>query len=431
MRVLKEFVVGNFMSINEVQRFSMEAISTNDDSRINKFHDNSSLLKVSLLYGSNSSGKSSLIKAMLYSQAIILGLNPIKSYLVDDFKRRLNTDFSFRTTDPEPKSYFEYILQFDDKTYSYGFRIDTQYSIVYDEWIVELKGNKEIVLYEGGIDSVAHSEKDDSLGRQLHLKALCDKDIPNQDTFLKIYRWFEESLIIKTYDSIDRGTTMPISAFKNLIKSMSQYDIWVKKVIIDPIKSDSSGQEPNPYRMDIEVPALKENECFISVTNAHGTNRRDQLEYYENNGKGLKRREILFMHEPGHYTLPYFRESDGTKRLFQFLLLFKSNNDLNNNTDKYPKTIVIDEIDRSIHPEITKKLIRDFVNNNNMGQLIATTHETDLLKVLKKDEIWFVEKKNTNNSLYYSLSEFKIPEDADFKSLYTTGRLGAIPIKPR
>lgn len=93
------------------------------------------------------------------------------------------------------------------------------------------------------------------------------------------------------------------------------------------------------------------------------------------------------------------------------------------------KTIVIDEIENSIHPILIKELIKFFYNSGSNGQLIFTTHETALLnqqELLRPDEVWMVEKKCGESSMY-SLNEFKIHKTLSLENGYLDGRFGAIP----
>ena len=93
------------------------------------------------------------------------------------------------------------------------------------------------------------------------------------------------------------------------------------------------------------------------------------------------------------------------------------------------KTIVIDEIDNSIHPILIKGLIKFFGNSNSNGQLIFTTHETALLnqqELLRPDEVWMIEKKHGVSNMY-SLNDFKIHKTLSLENGYLDGRFGAIP----
>ena len=70
------------------------------------------------------------------------------------------------------------------------------------------------------------------------------------------------------------------------------------------------------------------------------------------------------------------------------------------------------------------------MQTKNQSQLIVTTHESTLLDLtlLRRDEIWFVEKSPAGSSVVYSLEEFKPRHDLDIRKGYLQGRFGAIPV---
>ncbi|MBQ9173022.1 MAG: AAA family ATPase [Bacteroidales bacterium] len=91
-------------------------------------------------------------------------------------------------------------------------------------------------------------------------------------------------------------------------------------------------------------------------------------------------------------------------------------------------TIVVDELDNSIHPHLVRGLVRYFADKDTNGQLIFSTHETCILDqaFLRPDEVWFVEKSN-GESHPYSLNDFKIHNTISIENGYMAGRFGAIP----
>ena len=87
-------------------------------------------------------------------------------------------------------------------------------------------------------------------------------------------------------------------------------------------------------------------------------------------------------------------------------------------------------MDRSLHPLITKLIVKYFNSlQNTKGQLIFTTHDTNLLssKTFRRDQIWFTEKNRMESTELYSLSEFKVRNDASYEKDYILGKYGAIP----
>jgi len=93
-------------------------------------------------------------------------------------------------------------------------------------------------------------------------------------------------------------------------------------------------------------------------------------------------------------------------------------------------TVLIDEIDQSIHPSLLREFVAKVQNNpDKLGQLIFTTHESNLLDMdlFRQDEIWFSVKNKEGASQFYPLSEYNVRPDLDIRKGYLSERFGAIP----
>lgn len=99
-------------------------------------------------------------------------------------------------------------------------------------------------------------------------------------------------------------------------------------------------------------------------------------------------------------------------------------------------TLLIDEIDSSLHPNLTATLINIFddpVINRRGGQLIFTSHDTALLgknvpSPLKSDQVWFTEKRVDGSTDLYALEEFTNRAGDNIEKRYLDGRYGALPM---
>ena len=127
---------------------------------------------------------------------------------------------------------------------------------------------------------------------------------------------------------------------------------------------------------------------------------------------------IYFIHEGTSSKFPLRAESDGTRRLIEMYGVLNTVKD---------KVYIIDEIDRSFHPNLTYEFIKRALSNSKI-QLIVTTHEDRLLdlKLLRRDEIWFVDKL-MNESHLYSLEDYKVRFDKDIMKDYLLGKYGSVP----
>ena len=136
--------------------------------------------------------------------------------------------------------------------------------------------------------------------------------------------------------------------------------------------------------------------------------------------------DIICNLEKKRYSLSLAEESMGTNQIFKFAPILYY-------VLKEGKVLFIDEIDRSLHPLLVEKIINIFKNkdiNVNNAQLIANTHDTNLLNlnILRRDDLWFTERNyETGKSEMYSLSDFSPRKKENIEKSYLLGRFGAIP----
>jgi AAA15 family ATPase/GTPase len=140
------------------------------------------------------------------------------------------------------------------------------------------------------------------------------------------------------------------------------------------------------------------------------------------------RQAIEFSHPMDDGSEQFFvaeRESAGTRRLLHLLRsCFRA---LDNGT-----LMVIDEIDASLHTQICEAIVYLFSDpriNTKGAQLIATTHDTNLLRseFLRRDQIWLTEKDSTGATELFSLADIKTRASDNFELGYLQGRYGAVP----
>ena len=153
----------------------------------------------------------------------------------------------------------------------------------------------------------------------------------------------------------------------------------------------------------------------------------------KNDAKPIK---IRTTHETNGYrsTIDFFDESSGTIKMFT--LAPKIMQSLLNGT-----TLIVDEIDAKLHPLLLRHIIELYnskKSNKNGAQLIFTSHDMTTMtnELLRRDEIWFAAKGNSEDTQLYSLIEFKgegemetetVRKDAKYSKQYLEGRYGADP----
>ena len=139
--------------------------------------------------------------------------------------------------------------------------------------------------------------------------------------------------------------------------------------------------------------------------------------------ENVKCKTIQFSHNNLNSLFSLEEASDGTIRLLDLLEILLAGDN---------KIYVVDELDRCLHPSLTYKFIETFLaeaKKKNI-QLIVTTHESRLMDfdLLRRDEIWFVDKKMNGETDIYSLDEYNERFDKKIDKAYLDGRYGGVPI---
>ena len=125
------------------------------------------------------------------------------------------------------------------------------------------------------------------------------------------------------------------------------------------------------------------------------------------------------------YILPDKLQSEGTRRTCGIEAIVYE-------ALKKEKFLTIDEIESSLHPDLVEFIIQNFLQTKNRSQLLITTHYDPLLNtvddLLRKDNIWFMEKGEDGGSSLYSLVEFSgLNKIRSFQKSYRNGLFGALP----
>ncbi len=145
---------------------------------------------------------------------------------------------------------------------------------------------------------------------------------------------------------------------------------------------------------------------------------------------GASEQKLIAVHNLGATSVrwPFEEESTGTQRLFDLANKVLSCLD-------YGGLILEDELGSNIHPHISREIIRLFQSaktNPKRAQLLFTSHDNTLQQrnLLRRDQIWFTEKRPDGSTDLYPLTDFKPRNDLAIDKSYLDGRFGAVPILP-
>lgn len=457
--MLIEFTVGNFLSFKEPQTFSMMGTKamTQHEGQKNELENifyspkQTKLLKSSIFYGANNSGKSNFIKALGFFRNFILSsYNEQKP----DEEIKGIVPFLLSTETESLPSSFEMIFVIENTQFRYGFELNSE--IVHKEWLYsfEKEAKTETKLFtrtvENGVEPKAKGEfknKDFQKATRknsLFLSALAQF---NGDISQKIQNWFRINInLINSSDeqSLKNARQVTIHKFLHEPEFRQKLTHFFQNVKIgfsniDIQEDDKIGLVKNEDTLLESLLSSKFPkeliEEFRGVLNSL-KHVQDKMQSFEKDKKERKVVNIKLTHNKldnfnNHVSetiLGFITQSVGTQKLFSLFGIWIE-------AIEKGKVLIIDELDSSLHTLIIQELIKIFhTKANQQGQLICAVHDTNLLTgtIFRRDQVWFAEKNNeTGATDLYSLVEFKdaiwASNEISFEKGYLEGKYGAIP----
>ena len=417
--MLLQFSVNNYKSIKDTITFSMATTSKDEGNSFNigKYE----LLKSAIIYGANASGKSNFLKAMAFMGKIVLNKNKViqSTDTLEHFPFKLNTDTQ------NSSSTFEIVCFINNIKYRYGFEIDD--TTVYAEWLYADEKGKESKLF------YRDAEEDDYInpakfkeGYKSFDKKELKINVPKNQLFIwkcdqndgevskSILGWFNKFNLIDGMEhdgyigfAMDQ---MENEDFKNeIVNLVKTADIGIEDIILEREKVPSEFFEEMSIPSDLKEKILEGGGLQRVLLNTY------HKQYDENDNEVGK---IIFELDE--------EESKGTRKFFKMSAPIL-------NTLREGKVLIIDELDASLHPMLTRHLIKLFHNekiNTKNAQLIFATHDTNMLTptMFRRDQIWLTEKDKFGATDIYSLAQLKdVIKNENFEKQYIQGKYGAIP----
>lgn len=426
--MLVRFIVDNVLSFGDETEFNMlpqARLRTHPHHKYNT--EQFPLLKMSALYGANGAGKSNLVKA------IDMLLEFIRE---EEIPSRLSeSTFKFSETPRPQRMGIEFIVE--NESYFYGVEIFQEIVISEELYFSGLGKKDDILIFdrkttENGETTLTFSsdlEKDENI--KLLKSVILENFVFNNKSIFKLLHNRRLNVFSKIKESYEFicGSIIILgnNSYEFMMESIFDILISPERLSMDNLvkKYNLGINSFSIKKSEIEDLSLyKRNQYIKNIKNELYIKNPDSVTFDEfityENGK-LILNKLLCMHNGISFSIS--EESDGTQKLIQLLPVIITMIEDN-------VTIIIDEIERSIHPLLIKELVRKFSEDpDTKGQLIFTTHESNLLDLdlFRQDEIWFAEKKPSGSTHLYSLSDFREHTTTDIRKGYLSGRYGSIP----
>lgn len=441
--MLLRISVENYKSFDQKEELSLissSKIQTNKNHRVKIKQTN--ILKNSVVYGANASGKSNLVKAVGFVKNTLMEGLPLNS--INDFCRNCEENI-------HRESVFELQFTVEDKFYAYGFSAILSERKITEEWLYELMQNgsaHKLFIRErdqapvlGESVNPASSEKnrfsvyaEDFAGHdtQLFLTEMNRGKKYDDDSrllfFKKTFDWLMNHIVVLNPNIGISNTDAyyseeSLETISNLIKTFDTgvSEIKTKQITVE----EMSKMIPKEVLSDI-LNTLKKQMQMSNLPQLKMTWRINDGFFnirMENFGEP-EITTLVLKHGKSIFDFDFNEESDGTKRLFDLVDMLMGK--------KEDVVFIVDELERSLHPKLTEHFLKLFMQAHEADrvQLIFTTHEDTIMdqEIFRRDEIWFVERNNRNASKIYSLDRFKERYDKKLSKAYLEGRYGAIPV---
>ncbi|MDP2687032.1 MAG: ATP-binding protein [Aequorivita sp.] len=401
-----EIRLSNFFSISDEVILDLRAgnINTAKSKSLsdNVFkYDDIEVLKTLALYGANASGKSNIIKTIRFCNAMVYESHKHNENTIFNFK-----PFKFKGYSSKPSYYYiRFVIK--DIEYKYSFSLNRT-QILTEKLYYYPNGRKTKVFVRNEMAGKTKREKysfgtsvirrpfdvaENTSNKTLYISraSQMDREIPKE-----IFNFFHRDFILHHSNYGKSNLEALISVYKNQLLTALQF---ADSDIVD-FKVNFKKEKGRSLKANLDT----EEAFFVD----------DELEKVE-----LK----TYHKFSPNTSFDFSEESMGTQKLFLMMLtiidIVKNN-----------KTLLVDEIEDSLHPKIVDYIIEIF-NASSKAQLIFSTHNTNLLDLNKfrKDQIWFVNKKEDGGSDLYSLYDYSDFRDTmDLEKAYLQGRFDSIPI---
>lgn len=401
--MIVNFSIQNFGSIKDEQTLSFEADASKHLEDTYVVHTaGKRLLKLALIYGANASGKTTVLKALDFLRDLVVNPKEKKTDI-------LHFDpFLFDVQTPLQPTQLSIEFVHEEVCYQYEIAF-TRQAIISEALYIDTF--EKVLVYsrttdiEEQLTKISFGDKitlDKNAQQTLELNTLWNNTVLggflktniNLEEFRRVADWFGNYLksIVAPDTKLDTYITNEIDDEKitkeEILEILKKADFNISDMIIRKKEEFVQKYLPRFFKVQIEG-------------------------------------RIIFQHKIDNvfYSLPMEKESEGTKRFYGFAGLLAL-------LIKTPTIFPIDELESSLHPDLYTHFLLSFLQNAQHSQLIASTHNRELLgdtDIFRNDVIWFTNKGEDCATELYSLADFDTSAIKNFLNAYKIGKFSGVP----
>lgn len=427
--MIQEIKIKNFLSFKDEVKLSFEASKDNfaEDSQVVQINENTRLLRFAIIYGYNASGKSNLLGVFDF-------LSQFWTYKPKDVDIKTGViPFRLDNQSPNEPSCFELIFYVQDTRYWYQLQLDERQ--VYLEKLSYYKTTQPIMLFErvlqdgqSVVNINQNAEKISAAAKEL-ITINCLKNL----SFFVARNQVNVSLpIIDAAKDWMKNQVMPVIFPNTRLTSYAEKLVSKSPQLSNHLVQFLSQADFNITDISSTVVDHQLSDDDVNyLTETNGSNDEETLQELERIKKERTIRQIktVFEHTVENdngresYLLDKRFESAGTLRTFGIeTAIYEALSTVS--------VLPIDEIETSLHSRLLEKILFDYLKSPSRSQMIVATHNDGLLDLvddlIRKDSIWFTEKKKSGVTDLYKLTDFRgINRLSSIREAYRNKRFGA------
>ena len=393
--MIVNFSIQNFGSIKSKQTLSFEADASKHLEDTYVVHTaGKRLLKLALIYGANASGKTTILRALDFLRDLVVNPKEKKTDILDF------SPYLFDANTPKQPTELTIEFVYEGGCYHYEVAFMRQ-AVISEALYIDIF--EKILVYSRTTDIEEQLTKI-SFGDRITL----DK---NAQQVLELNTLWNNTVLggfLKTNVNLETFKQV-VDWFRNYLKPIIAPRTLLGRYVTDKIDEKEIAKE--------EVLEILKKADF-NISDIIIERRKDPI-------KGINRINLFSEHMVNNisYKLPMDKESEGTKRFYCFagllVLLIKT-----------PTIFLIDELESSLHPDLYTHFLLSFLQNAHQSQLIATTHNRELLgdrDIFRDDVIWFTDKSKDCATELYSLADFDTSTIKNILNAYKIGKFSGVP----
>lgn len=427
--MIQELKFKNFRSFKDEVTLSFEATkdTTFEDYHVVEVTPNVRLLRFAMIYGANASGKSNLLEAIEF----------LSEFIFDKPKDSDSTTgvvpFKLDAATPNEPSEFSLKFYVGSTRYWYELKLTPKqviterlsyYETTQPKKLFErtLESGQSVISFNPSTVKISAAAKE-----EISLKCL-----PNMSFFAA------RNQVNIALDKIDAAKDWLKNNIMPMIVPSSQMFDYASRKMYD--NNELKSHLLNfIHEADFNISGVQSNkvakalpEKLVSLLLADEETPEEIKDQLKSN-QPIPTIQTVFEHtvhnERGTetYLMNTDSQSEGTRRTFGIeTAIFEALR-----TESF---LFIDEIEASLHPELVEFILQEFFLKQSRAQLLVTTHYDPLLNtvgddLIRKDSVWFTEKKESGSTELYSLVEFRgLNRIASLQKAYRNGVFGALPI---